>query len=73
KKAGEYISGCFIRDGTRILLPRESIEGFKEYAKKIHARINEQQVTEFPYEPRKDCGKCGAFHMCTGGDVIDTE
>jgi hypothetical protein len=73
KKAGKQISGCFIKDGTRILIPRESIEQFKDYAKKIHSRITEQQVTDFPCEPRKDCERCHSFHLCTGGVADDLE
>ena len=73
KKAGEYLSGCFIKDGTRILLPRESIEAFKEYSKKIHAKISEQQITGFPCEPRKDCERCSFFDICTGGITNDAE
>ena len=71
KKAGEYISGCFIKDGSRILIPRESIERFKEYSRTVYSRISEQQVTGFPYEPRTDCKRCGFFHMCTGGRTDD--
>jgi hypothetical protein len=67
KLAGRYMSGCFIEDRNRILLPRESIERFKEYARTLHSRANEQQVSGFPYEPRRNCKKCGFFHMCTGG------
>jgi CRISPR/Cas system-associated exonuclease Cas4 (RecB family) len=68
KEAGRYISGCYIRDGHRILIPRDTIEKFKEYSKKIHSRITEQQVTGFPCEPRKSCDRCGFRQICTDGD-----
>ncbi|MCL2143796.1 MAG: PD-(D/E)XK nuclease family protein, partial [Methanomassiliicoccaceae archaeon] len=71
KKAGEIMSGCYINDGSRILIPRETIEQFKEYAKKIHARADGQQITGFPYEPRISCDRCVFFHICTGGRPDD--
>jgi hypothetical protein len=67
KKAGEYISGSSIKDGTRILLPRESIEDFKEYARTVHEKISKEQLNGFPYEPGKDCERCGSSQLCTGG------
>jgi len=71
KAAGEIISGCFIEDRGQILIPRESIKKFKEYAVKIHSKAEEQQITGFPYEPRTECGKCRFFHICTGGMIDD--
>jgi len=71
KMAGELISGCFIEADGQILIPRESIKKFKEYAKKTHSEAEERQLSGFPYEPRTDCGKCGFFHLCTGGVIDD--
>ncbi|MCL2712516.1 MAG: PD-(D/E)XK nuclease family protein [Methanomassiliicoccaceae archaeon] len=71
--AGKYVTGRFIREigSNDILMPKETIEGFKEYARTIHSKANEQQLTGFPYEPRKSCNKCNYSHMCTGGVTND--
>jgi hypothetical protein len=73
KTAGKYMSGCFIEDGGRILIPRDSIEKFKEYVKRLHSKASKELVAGFPYEPRRKCRKCGYFHMCTGGFDDDAE
>ena len=73
KKASEIISGCFISYDGKVLIPRETIDRFKEYAKEIYSRISEQQVSGFPYGPRNGCDKCGFLKMCTGGENIDAE
>ncbi|MCL1905217.1 MAG: hypothetical protein FWG19_03750, partial [Methanomassiliicoccaceae archaeon] len=71
KFASKKMSDCLITDGGRILIPRDSMVLFKEYVRKIHARANEQQMTGLPCKPRRKCGDCGFFHMCTGGETDD--
>ena len=71
KAASKIISGCLIRYGGRILIPRDSMTAFREYAKKIHARANEQQNSVFPCRPRNDCRGCGFFNICTEGMTDD--
>jgi len=67
KKAGEYISGCFINTRDELMILRGSMEMFKEYVRKIHSKADGQQTSGFPYEPRKNCDKCNFLSICTGG------
>lgn len=73
KKAGELMSQCFITDGARILIPRDSMEKFKKYSKEIRRRISEERMNGFPAEPRGTCDRCRYFDICTGGMINDAE
>jgi len=71
KKAGEYISGCFIKTGNEVIILRGSMERFKDHVRKLHSKAGEQQISGFPCEPRKNCDKCNFLSICTGGVPID--
>jgi len=67
KKAGEYISGCFINTKNEVIILRGSIERFKDHVRKTHSKADGQQISGFPCEPRKSCDKCNFLSICTGG------
>ncbi|MDR0335032.1 MAG: PD-(D/E)XK nuclease family protein [Methanomassiliicoccaceae archaeon] len=76
RDSAKLLMRCFIviDDENRIIIPGESIGRFKEYARKIHKRANEQQHSGFPYTPRKGCDRCYFRQICTrGGDDDESE
>ncbi|MDR2866518.1 MAG: PD-(D/E)XK nuclease family protein [Methanomassiliicoccaceae archaeon] len=73
RMAAEIISRPAIHDPVNniILIPRDSIEWFREYAIELHKKADMQQLTGLPCEPRIKCRDCDHFHMCTGGGDPD--
>ncbi|MDR0791595.1 MAG: PD-(D/E)XK nuclease family protein [Methanomassiliicoccaceae archaeon] len=71
--AKEVMMRCYIvmDEKNKIIIPRGSLDRFKDYSKRLYSRANEQQVSGFPYAPRKGCERCGFEQICTGGPADD--
>ncbi|MDR1404760.1 MAG: PD-(D/E)XK nuclease family protein [Candidatus Methanoplasma sp.] len=57
-------SGMFI-DGTKVIVPCNTLEKFLSNVDRDHKLASEQMYSEFPAAPKGDCGMCAFFKACT--------
>ncbi len=73
KRASAFLSKKIIVTDNQILIPRETLESFKENVRENHKEVISFYGSNFPAKPVNSCEKCNFFQLCTGDILIGGE
>jgi hypothetical protein len=73
KDLSEIVSSGMFEDGTKVIVPSDTLERFLSIVDKDHDAASKQIYTEFPADPRMNCKKCSFFRVCTKDKMIELD
>ena len=74
KKLSDIIADGMYSDENSVIVPSDTMEDFLSLIDRDHISASAQKYTDFPPAPRRNCGKCDFFKVCTRDVIVlDTQ